>query len=176
MEKRFEEQLSAALVAANPILKEEAKEDLKFHFRLLADECLADSTVFHFLRKGFNIIRSPRGLSDKNVLEMATSTNRILVTHDFDFLDHEKYDPALIRGILVLPTKAKYHDALPQYSKAHDAALEYFTTKLPLIPCWWFSKLVVFRVRGDFDVQTLTEAPSYARLSCVKMIITALSS
>jgi predicted nuclease of predicted toxin-antitoxin system len=84
----------------------EAKKDRK-KSRFLIDENL-DKTARAFLcNEGFNVVTTDEiglsGHSDEDILAYAKREDRILLTHDPDFLDDRKFPPSRNPGLVILP-------------------------------------------------------------------------
>jgi len=68
--------------------------------KILADENIELSLVKYLKSKGFDIKYAEKGLKNSELVSFAIKEERILLTHDHDFLNVEMYKPAV--GILVL--------------------------------------------------------------------------
>ena len=69
--------------------------------KLLADENLERDLVNALKRRGFDIRYAKKGLGNSELLAIAESEGRVLVTHDHDFLRVELYKSS--KGVIVLP-------------------------------------------------------------------------
>jgi len=69
--------------------------------KILADENIESSIIKFLESKGFDVKHGPRGSKNSELLSLAKREERILLTHDHDFLRTESYKP--ISGTLVLP-------------------------------------------------------------------------
>jgi predicted nuclease of predicted toxin-antitoxin system len=84
----------------------EAKKDRK-KSRFMIDENV-DKTAIAFLNNaGFNVVSTDEvglsGHSDEDILAYAKREDRVLLTHDPDFLDDRKFPPSRNPGIVILP-------------------------------------------------------------------------
>lgn len=84
----------------------EAKKDRK-KARFLVDENV-DKIVLGSLRsEGFNVVSTEdaglSGHTDEDILAFAKREDRVLLTHDPDFLDNRKFPPSRNPGIVILP-------------------------------------------------------------------------
>ena len=77
--------------------------------KFLADENIAKSLVFEIRLKNHDVIDLKEnklfGLSDKEVIALAKKENRILITHDKDFLDAFSFPKSAHSGIIILRLK-----------------------------------------------------------------------
>lgn len=77
--------------------------------KIFADENVEKSVVFSLKEKGFDItsvnIEKRKGLSDKEQLNFAIEKNRVVLTHDLDFvkISKQKDNP----GVLFIPKVRK---------------------------------------------------------------------
>lgn len=74
--------------------------------RLFLDHCVSKRTVEHLRQLGHDILTSKElgkeQAFDPDILDVATSTDRVLVTEDRGFGDVRKYPPGRHQGFLVL--------------------------------------------------------------------------
>ena len=68
--------------------------------KILADENIELSLVKSLKSKGFDIKYAEKGLKNSELVSFVIKEDRILLTHDHDFLNVEMYKPTV--GILVL--------------------------------------------------------------------------
>lgn len=69
--------------------------------KILADENIELSLIKFLEEKGFDVRYASKGLRNSELLYIAEREERILLTHDHDFLEIESYNP--VTGTLVLP-------------------------------------------------------------------------
>jgi len=69
--------------------------------KILADENIEFSLIRFLKSKGFDVKNVPNGSRNSELLSLAEREERILLTHDHDFLRIELYKP--VCGIVVLP-------------------------------------------------------------------------
>ena len=70
--------------------------------RFLIDENICQEAIQFLEEKGHDAKRTPKGLSNGDVLQLAQEENRILLTHDKDFVNVTLYPPKSILGIVLL--------------------------------------------------------------------------
>lgn len=75
--------------------------------RFLVDECLGPEAARVIKELGWNVIfakdHNLGGKSDSDVMALAWREDRILLTHDHDFLDDKAFPPNRNPGVVVLP-------------------------------------------------------------------------
>jgi predicted nuclease of predicted toxin-antitoxin system len=75
--------------------------------RFLVDESLGEGVARILRDHGWNAIFAPdiglRGRSDEDVFAYAWKDDRVLLTHDRDFLDDRRFPPHRNPGVIVLP-------------------------------------------------------------------------
>jgi predicted nuclease of predicted toxin-antitoxin system len=54
--------------------------------KILADENIESSIIKFLESKGFDVKRGPKGLKNSELLSLAEKEERVLLTHDHDFL------------------------------------------------------------------------------------------
>ncbi|MBO3803016.1 MAG: DUF5615 family PIN-like protein [Candidatus Brockarchaeota archaeon] len=69
--------------------------------KILADENVESSLMSFLKSKGLDARYAPRGLKNSELLTLAEKEDRVILTHDHDFLRIESYKP--VSGTLVLP-------------------------------------------------------------------------
>ncbi|MBO3798481.1 MAG: DUF5615 family PIN-like protein [Thermoproteota archaeon] len=69
--------------------------------KILADENIESSLIKFLESKGFDVKHAPRGSRNSELLTLAEKEDRVILTHDHDFLRLESYKP--VSGTLVLP-------------------------------------------------------------------------
>jgi len=78
--------------------------------RLFIDHCVSKRTVEHLRELGHDIVTSreigQEKAFDPDVLELATNTDRVMVTEDRGFGDVRKYPPERYQGLLVLKVRS----------------------------------------------------------------------
>ena len=85
----------------------EARREGKRKTRFLMDESV-DNRVASLLRSaGYNAVYAEaaglKGHPDENVFAFAKRENRVLITHDPDFLDDRRFSPQQNPGLIVIP-------------------------------------------------------------------------
>ncbi len=74
--------------------------------KLFLDHCVSKRTVDHLRKLGHDILTSKdlgkEKAFDPDVLELATNTDRVMITEDRGFGDVRKYPPGQYQGVLVL--------------------------------------------------------------------------
>ena len=81
-------------------LRRSLEKDLS-PLKILADENIESSIIKFLESKGFDVKRGPKGSKNSELLSLAEKEERVLLTHDHDFLRIESYKP--VSGTLVLP-------------------------------------------------------------------------
>ncbi|MBO3755322.1 DUF5615 family PIN-like protein [Candidatus Bathyarchaeota archaeon] len=69
--------------------------------KILVDENIESSLIRFLEEKGFDVKHAPRGSRNSEPLTLAEKEDRVILTHDHDFLRLESYKP--VSGTLVLP-------------------------------------------------------------------------
>jgi predicted nuclease of predicted toxin-antitoxin system len=79
----------------------------KARTRILVDEALGHEVAAYLRERGFNAVFAPdvglSGRSDEDIFAFAWRENRMLWTHDRDFLDDNRFPEHRNPGIVVLP-------------------------------------------------------------------------
>ncbi len=74
--------------------------------KFIADENISKTLVHAIRAAGYDIISVSEkelfGLSDKDILKFATREERIILTHDNDFLNISRATPKSIPGVILL--------------------------------------------------------------------------
>lgn len=94
--------------------KEESNEDIDRYFkeckgkaRFIIDECLGVEVTIALRNEGWNVKDVSevglKGHSDEDIFAYAKREDRILLTHDEDFLDNKRYPLCRNPGVIVLP-------------------------------------------------------------------------
>jgi|SRR2546425_3015000 len=92
-----------------PTTEEQSREfsRLRQKARFLVDESLGHAVAEVLREDGWNAVYATDvglgGRSDEDVLAHAWRENRVLITHDRDFLDDRRFPPHRNPGIIVLP-------------------------------------------------------------------------
>jgi predicted nuclease of predicted toxin-antitoxin system len=77
-----------------------------FRFPILADENIHDDTIYFLRSEGLEIEsikeRNLRGSSDRQIIEMAVSEKKVILTHDADFGRILYLSPEFQTGIIFL--------------------------------------------------------------------------
>ena len=90
-----------------------ASKELKF----LLDENVKNE-LLQFLKKGFDVVFKPKGLSNGKLAELSKSEQRVFVTNDWDFTDKFLYSKETIFSIILLRIlQDKPESLIEQFSK-----------------------------------------------------------
>jgi predicted nuclease of predicted toxin-antitoxin system len=95
---------------------EEAGRQLAQKARFLVDEDVDDGLAAALLDMGWNAVgvrgAGLKGRSDEDILAFAHRENRVLVTHDRDYLDDRRFPPHRNPGLIILPRGSPHHGSL----------------------------------------------------------------
>jgi predicted nuclease of predicted toxin-antitoxin system len=94
--------------------------EFKSKAKFLVDECMGVQIRDALIELGYNALTANelrlQGNPDENIYAAARTTDRILLTHDNDFLRDREFPPKLSPGVVVLPgatsTKEKVLESL----------------------------------------------------------------
>ena len=70
--------------------------------RFLIDENIRREAIQFLIEKGHDAKRTPKGLTNGDVIRLAQEEGRILLTHDKDFSNVSLYPPKSLSGIVLL--------------------------------------------------------------------------
>src|SRR5437773_9475836 len=75
--------------------------------RFLLDENIDPAVTTLIRDSGFNVLHVEeaglRGQPDENVFALAAKEDRLLITHDSDFMDNRRFSPQQNPGLIVIP-------------------------------------------------------------------------
>jgi hypothetical protein len=82
---------------------------------LIIDENMSPAVSRFFYRAGFQTIemsfKPRRGTKDATIFDVASRMEAPIITHDGDYLEPNKFNPAFSPGVFVIPLYKKAHDS-----------------------------------------------------------------
>jgi len=114
----------------------------RFDAIAVADANVTPDTIAYLRNRNIGIVdakkTAERDEADEIIYRIVCRQEIIFITHDLDFLDHIRFDPARSPGVFILPTpKGRGVPHTPAKSLPLRNALDYFVEIAPQGPEFW---------------------------------------